>query len=96
MIPWRWRTADPGLVSRHWPGEDEWVVYSPQSTDVHLLNAPAYDLIDALSAQSLTESDLVAALALRARREPDEELRQAVAATIVSLDAAGLIAPDVP
>lgn len=37
------------------------MVYSPQSTDVHLLNAPAYDLIDALSAQSLTESDLVAA-----------------------------------
>jgi len=72
------------------------VVYSPESTDVHLLNAAACDLLDLLSGRSVTSDELVSALAVRAGRAPDEELRQAVGATISSLDAAGLIAPDVP
>jgi PqqD family protein of HPr-rel-A system len=92
----RWRSADSRLVTRHWDGEDEWVVYSPRSGDVHLLNAAAHNLLDVLSTESLSSDELVKRLAEAAGRAADDELRQAVLESLASLDAAGLVEPQRP
>jgi PqqD family protein of HPr-rel-A system len=92
----RWRAADSRLVWRHWEGEDEWVVYSPRSGDVHLLNPAAHALLHALSSESLTADELVRRLAAAAGRPPDQELSAAVATSLASLDEAGLVEPQRP
>lgn len=91
----RWRVADPALVSRQWTGEDEAVVYSPRSGDVHLLNAAAHALLLAVSAEPQSSEQLAAHLADAAGRPADDELRLAVDESLARLDELGLIEPQV-
>ena len=91
-----WRAADPNLVTRHWNGEDEWVVYSPRSGDVHLLNPAAHALLGVLAAEALTAGELAQRLAAAGGRAADPEFRQAVDESLAALDQAGLIEPQRP
>jgi PqqD family protein of HPr-rel-A system len=88
----RWRLVDPDLVWRSWPNEDEAVLYSPASGDVHLLNLAARRLIELAAEAPKTAQELAAALGSSA---PQEELLSSVAATIEMLDGAGILEPDV-
>ena len=92
----RWRAADPNLVTRHWNGEDEWVVYSPRSGDVHLLNEAANTLLGMLAAEALTAGELVERLAAAAGRVPDLEFHHAVDQSLATLDQTGLVEPQRP
>ncbi len=91
-----WRASEARLVTRHWNDEDEWVIFSPLSGDVHLLNAAAHQLLQALAEGPLSTEALVAHLASLAGRAPDKELEDAVTTALATLDAAGLIEPSRP
>lgn len=91
-----WRAADARLVTRHWNDEDEWVIFSPLSGDVHLLNSAAYQLLQAVAKGPMSAEALVAHLAGLAGRAPDAELEAAVATALATLDSAGLIEPSRP
>ena len=89
--------ADARLVTKHWNDEDEWVIFSPLSGDVHLLNSAAYQLLEALAeGPPMSAEALVAHLAGLAGRTPDAELEAAVATALTTLDSAGLIEPSRP
>ena len=88
----RWRVVDPTLIWRSWPDEDEAVLYSPASGDVHLLNLAARRLIELATDAPKTSRELAAGLESSA---PHEELLSSVAASIEMLDAAGILEPDV-
>jgi len=88
----RWRVVGPDLIWRSWPGEDEVVVYSPASGDVHLLNQAARRMVELAAEAPMTALELAASLDSSA---PDEELLSSVAATIEMLDVAGILEPDV-
>lgn len=88
----RWRVVDPNLISRAWPGEEEAVLYSPASGDVHLLNLAATRLIELVREAPKTALELAAHLESSAS---PEELLSSVVATIEMLDGAGILEPDV-
>jgi len=85
-----WRVVDPQLVWKTWHGEDEQVLHSPASGDVHLLNLAARRLIELAAEQPRTALELSAALGANAS---SEELLSSVRATIEMLDAAGVLEP---
>jgi PqqD family protein of HPr-rel-A system len=92
--PTRWRALDPDLIWRHWTGEDEWVVYSPRSASVHLLNEAAARLVQLAAERPHTAADLARALAQERSQPQVDDFMTAVEETIAGLDAAGLLAPD--
>jgi PqqD family protein of HPr-rel-A system len=54
--------ADPGLVIRHWPGEDSAMVFDPRSSSTHLVDSLAGELLAATSGQAHTVATLLQAL----------------------------------
>ena len=90
---WQWRAGDPDLEFRHWGDEDEWVVYSPRSGDVHLLNTAACQLLVEVARRPLTESELAQCLEGLMSRPPAGDLEEAVRQAVQALDRAGLVEP---
>jgi PqqD family protein of HPr-rel-A system len=89
----RWRLADVNLSWRSWPGEDESVIFSPASGDVHVLNDAARQLIES-AAQTPRSLDQFIAVLSPQSAAPADELVSSVQATIEMLDAAGILEPD--
>ena len=59
----RWHVADPSaLVSRHWPGNDEHLVFNTASGDLHLLNSAATVILEQLSTGPATADELAVLL----------------------------------
>ena len=82
----RWHVADPSaLQSRHWPGNDEHLVFNSASGDLHLLNAAAVAILEQLSAGPATVDELAALLGTADRRPID--------AALLVLNRLGLIDP---
>ena len=82
----RWHIVDPSaLLTRHWPAEDEHVVFNAASGDLHLLNPSAMAVLDSLAQGPASLDELSAALNI----EDVEVLRT----LIQSLDRLGLIGP---
>ena len=82
----RWHIVDPSaLLARHWPGEDEHVVFNAASGDLHLLNPAAMAVLDRLSQGPATLDELSAELKI--------DTVEAVSTLIQSLDRLGLIGP---
>ena len=81
----RWHIVDPSaLLARHWPGEDEHVVFNAASGDLHLLNPAAMAVLDRLSQGPASLDELSAALNIDV---------EALSTHIQSLDRLGLIGP---
>jgi len=91
--PARWRTLDPNLAWRHWPGEEEWVAFSAVSADVHLLNEHARFLVERCTREALSIDHLVIELSRHLGRPADQALSEAVKETVEALDRAGLLEP---
>jgi PqqD family protein of HPr-rel-A system len=93
----RWRAAEH-LVWTHYDDSEDWVVFHPQSGDVHLLTASAHLLWTLIyDEQACTVPALVAALAEASGRPLDglasDELTAATRETLAFMDRAGLIQP---
>ena len=85
-LPPRWHVADPSaLLFKHWPGEDEHVVFNVLSGDLHLLNPAATAVLERLAEAPASVDDLLASL--------DTVDRSALEAVLESLDRLGLIGP---
>ena len=79
----RWHALGAStLLRRHWPGEDEYVVFNAASGDLHLLNPAAMAVLDRLSQGPASLDELSAALNI------DVEV---LSTLIQSLDRLGLI-----
>ena len=89
----KWQLADLTLVVRRWPGEEECVVFSPLSGEVHLLNLAALALLEALGHEPQTVQDLSEQLAREAGRSVDGEWSDRLEVALTTLDHAGLIEP---
>ena len=82
----RWHVADPSaLESRHWPGNDEHLVFNSASGDLHLLNAAATAILEQLSTGPADADQLAVLLGT-----PD---RGPIDAALVVLNRLGLIDP---
>lgn len=91
--PRRWRPASD-LVWSHFDDSDDWVVFHPQSGDVHLVSSSAHTLWTLISnGRACTLPDLVAALAAALGRSPDDDLTAATRETLAFMDRAGLVQP---
>ena len=89
----RWRAVSD-LVWTHYDDSDDWVVYIPASSDIHLLTASANELWTLVSTHPASSSDeLAVSLAKQLGRPLDAELRSVTDDALTSLDRAGLIRP---
>lgn len=89
----RWG-ASGHLVWTHYDDSEDWVVFHPQSGDVHLLTASAHLLWNLiLDERACTLPELVAALAAASGRPPDDDLAAATRETLAFMDRAGLVQP---
>jgi hypothetical protein len=101
----RWQAARD-LVWTHYDDSEDWVVFHPQSGDVHLLTASAHLLWTLIfDEQACTFRDLVSALAAASGRPLDslsddlsdrlsnDELTAATRETLAFMDRAGLVRP---
>ena len=89
----RWGPA-ADLVWTHYDDSEDWVVFHPQSGDVHLLTASAHLLWNLIfEGRARTSPEMVAALAAALGRQPDEELTAATRETLAFMDRAGLVRP---
>ena len=71
----RWHVGDPSaLVSRHWAGYDEYLVFNAASGDLHLLNSAAAALLEQLSTGPATAEELAPLLNATDRGQIDEAL----------------------
>jgi PqqD family protein of HPr-rel-A system len=94
--PRRWRPA-PDLVWSHFDDSDDWVVFHPQSGDVHLVTSSAHTLWALISnGSACTLPDLIAAVAAALGRSPDDDLTAATRETLAFMDRAGLVRPISP
>lgn len=75
------------MLIRYWAGEDVAVVFSPRSTNTHLVSALAGELLRLASGQPLTPTQLVDAL------DAEADTQAAVAGVLDGLLAAGLLRP---
>ena len=83
--PLRWQALDSTtLHRRHWPDEDEGVVFNCASGDLHLLNQTALDVLEHLSDSPSTLEEL-------AVRFPIDVT--ALKSLLESLDSLGLVSP---
>ena len=72
----RWHVADPSaLESRHWPGNDEHLVFNSASGDLHLLNAAAIAILEQLSTGPATAVELAVLLGTADRGPIDAALQ---------------------
>ena len=77
---------DPSALSvRHWPGQDEHVVFNAASGDLHLLNSAAAAVLGRLMAGPASHAELCTAINTLAPL--------ALGAVLESLDRLGLICP---
>ena len=80
----RWHVADPSVLeSRHWPGNDEHLVFNSASGDLHLLNAAATAILELLSTRPATADELAVLLTTADRGQ--------IEAALLVLDRLGLI-----
>jgi PqqD family protein of HPr-rel-A system len=89
----RWGPA-ADLVWTHYNDSEDWVVFHPQSGDVHLVTSSAHILWKLIAdgpARALTQ--LVSALAAALERAPDDELTTVTRETLEFMDRAGLVRP---
>lgn len=81
-----WHIVDPSAVLvRHWPGEDEHVVFHAASGDIHLLNPAAAAILGRLLLGPTDLKELC--------RTVDAQGPETVDAALESLDRLGLICP---
>ena len=84
-----WQVVDPSaLLVRHWPGEDEHVVFHAASGDLHLLNSPAIAILGRLAEGPASYDEL--------REIVGTPNPEALGAVLESLDRLGLISPTFP
>lgn len=84
-----WRVPSPeALVVRHWPGEDEHLIFHETSGDLHLLTPQAAAVLERLALGPASASELAHSVA-----GLDADAAQAV---VGSLDQIGLIVPVEP
>jgi len=89
----QWTTV-PGLIWTRFEDSDEYVVFHPESGDIHLLTSSAHRLWHLVADQkTATLEELVAQLAADLRRPPDAQLASAAHDTLHFMDHAGLIRP---
>jgi len=92
----RWSPA-ADLVWTHYDDSDDWVVFHPQSGDVHLVTSSAHTLWTLVSNERTCRlPDLVASLAAALGRPADAELTAATTETLALMDRAGLVRPICP
>ena len=88
-----WRAA-PDLVWTRYEDAEDWVVYNPASSDIHLLTDSAYRLWTLVGAEGGGSSQALAALLATALARPlDDELLTVTRDALTSLDQAGLVSP---
>jgi PqqD family protein of HPr-rel-A system len=89
----QWTTV-PDLIWTHFEDSDEYVVFHPESGDIHLLTHSAQRLWHLVADRmAATIDDLAAQLATDLGREPDAQLISATRETLDFMDQAGLIRP---
>lgn len=88
----RWRV--PPEVELHWRcWEGEYVVFHPDSGDVHLLNPLAGEALKALEIGPVGAEDLARCLAARRQGTDARELTDPMAELLATFDELGLIEP---
>ena len=92
----RWQ-APADLVWTHYDDGDDWVVYNPASSDIHLLTASARRLWMLVEEQPGASSDQLARmLAAALARDLDDELAGVTRDTLAFMNRAGLVRPATP
>jgi PqqD family protein of HPr-rel-A system len=89
----RWGPA-ADLVWTHYDDSEDWVVFHPQSGDVHLVTSSAHVLWQLIADdQTSTLDQLISTLAAALNRVPDAELTAVTRETLAFMDRAGLVRP---
>ena len=87
----RWVRVD-NVTWTKFDDSDDWVVFSPISAEVHLVNEAAYRLWSAASLDEPRSSEnLMSLLAADVGHPLDDELRAAASATLAFMDEAGIL-----
>jgi PqqD family protein of HPr-rel-A system len=87
-----WRRID-GVVWTKYDDSDDWVVYSPISAEVHLVNAAAHRLWNHTSSErSLSLQELVHLFAADARVLVDDAVTAATSAHLAFMEESGILA----
>jgi PqqD family protein of HPr-rel-A system len=82
------------LVWTRYHDADDWVVFHPQSGDVHLVTSAAHTLWTLIAdGRACTRQQLVSALAGALNRAADDELAAVTTDTLAFMDRAGLVRP---
>jgi PqqD family protein of HPr-rel-A system len=94
--PVRWCTA-PDVVWTRFDDNEQWVVYSPASSDIHLLTASAHRLWTLVATDPPSSSEQLAArLATDLKLPFDREFLTVTSDALAVLDEAGLVRPVTP
>ena len=84
----------PGLIWTRFEDSEEYVVFHPDSGDVHLLTASAYRLWQLVAERKAASlADLESRLGAELGRQPDTELTTATREALAFMDRAGLVRP---
>ena len=88
-----WRPATD-LVWTHYDDSEDWVVFHPQSGDVHLVTSAAHTLWSLIAdGAAPTLRQLIPALAATLNRAPDDQIAAVTRDTLGFMDRAGLVRP---
>jgi|SRR4029453_11568554 len=86
-----WLRVD-NVVWTKFDDSDDWVVFSPISAEVQLVNDAAYRLWSVASLdEPRSTQNLMSLLAAEVSRPLDDELRAATSATLAFMDEAGIL-----
>lgn len=88
----RWR-ASSDLVWVRFDDSPQWIVYSPESADVHLLNDAAHGLWSLISATPGTSTAQFLSSTVAPAGATAADVAAAILDTLASMDRAGLLQP---